>query len=166
MSFGNTRKLRAAFEHTVSATGTTFIHFSHPKAPSLLMTRNPLSQPQVVPVLLAGTASGGEGINPLLGIELSKAGNDWMPLFQGITDGEGFFCVMVPFLFYRAPSTGNFPTAAQAACDEVGESGLLVSWCFVRCGVSYQTKDGQLHQSKDYPEALGAEVEEAQPWEN
>jgi hypothetical protein len=153
-------KLRAAFEHSISAEGVTLINFSHPNAPSLLMTRNPASQPQVVPVLIAGTRAGGEWANAELGIELSKAGKEWMPLFQGITNGQGFYGIMAPFLFYRAPATGTFRAAAEAACQELSERGLLTSWFFVRCGVSYLTKDGRLHKPTDYPQALGAEVGE------
>ena len=153
-------KLRTAFEHSVSGSGVTLINFSHPSAPSLLLTRNPATQPQVVPVLIAGTDAGGQWANTELGVELSKAGSEWMPLFQGISDGEGFYGIMAPFLFYRAPAHGTFRAAAEAACQEVSERGLLTSWFFVHCGVNYLTKDGRLHKPEDYPRAFAAELED------
>lgn len=159
-----TSKLRAAFEHIVPFHGVTLIHFSHPKAPSLLLTRNPASQPQVVPVLVSGKRAGGELANTELGIELGKAGSGWLPLFQGITDGDGFHGIMAPFLFYRAPADGSFRAAAAAACREASERGLLTSWFIAHCGVSYLTKDGRLHKPEDYPRAFSTEPEDKQPW--
>jgi len=159
-------KLRAAFEHSVSGSGTTFILFAHPRAPSLLLTRNPVLLPQVVPAVLAGTLFGGEEANTQLGVELSKAGNGWLPLFSSINDGAGFHAVLAPFLFYRAPEHGTFREVARAACEELGERGVLTGWCFVHCGITYLTKDGRFHESKDYSTPLWDEVEEAQPWVN
>lgn len=159
-------KLCGAFEHSVSAKGITFISFINPRAPSLLMTRNAAHLPQVVPVLLAGTLLGGEEANTSLGLELSKAGGGWLPLFQGMTAADGFYGIMMPFLFYRAPVRGTFRSAAEAACEELGERGLLTSWCFVLCGIQYLTKDGRFHDSREYPRALWNEVEAAKPWVN
>ena len=159
-------KLSAAFEHSVSGTGTTLIHFMHPRAPSLLMTRNPVFSPQVVPAVLAGTLFGGEEANTRLGLELSKAGNGWLPLFCNINDGEGFHAVLAPFLFYRAPESGTFREAAENACEELGRRGLLTGACFVRFGITYLTKDGRCHDSKDYHAALWDDIEAAQPWAN
>lgn len=156
-------KLRGAFEHTVSEKGTTFVSFMNPRAPSLLMTRNPEFLPQVVPVLLAGTLLGGEEANTSLGLELSTAGSGWLPLFQGMSDGAGFFGIMAPFLFYRAPSQGTFRAAAEAACEELGERGLLTSRCFVRCGIEYLTKDGRFHSVGDYADVMQANGEPLAP---
>ena len=159
-------KLRAMFEHTVSASGTRIIFFRNPRAPSLLMTRNPAQLPHVVPVLLAGTATGGEEANTALGLELSRKGDPWLPLFQGMTDENGFYGIMAPYLFYRAPRRGSFRQAAVEACRELGESGFLTGWCLVHCGVSCLTKDGRFHEAKDYSLTLWRDVEEAQPWAN
>jgi len=159
-------KLRTAFEHTVSAGTTRIIFFRNPRAPSLLMTRNPAQLPQVVPVLLAGTAAGGAEANTALGLELGKLGGPWLPLFQGMTGQDGFYGIMLPYLFYRAPQRGTFRQAAEGACRKLGESGLITGWCLVHCGVSYLTKDGRFHEAKDYPRALWRDVEEAQPWVN
>ena len=159
-------KLRAAFEHTVSAGTTRIIFFRNPRAPSLLMTRNPAQLPQVVPVLLAGIAAGGAEANTALGLELGKLGGPWLPLFQGMTGQDGFYGIMFPYLFYRAPQRGTFRQAAEGACRKLDESGLLTGWCLVHCGVSYLTKDGRFHEAKDYPRALWRDVEEAQPWAN
>jgi len=156
-------KLRGAFEHSVSAKGITFISFVNPRAPSLLMTRNAGHLPQVVPVLLAGTLLGGEEANTTLGLELSTAGDGWLPLFQGMTDGDGFYGIMAPFLFYRAPDRGTFRSAAQAVCEELGERGLLTSWCFVRCGIQYLTKDGRFHSVGEYEDVMRANGEPLAP---
>lgn len=156
-------KLRDAFEHSVSAKGITFVSFVNPRAPSLLMSRNDGHLPQVVPVLLAGTLLGGEEANTTLGLEISHAGDGWLPLFQGITDGKGFYGVMAPFLFYRAPDHGTFRSAAQSACEDLGERGLLTSWCFVRCGIEYLTKDGRFHVVGDYADVMRANGETTAP---
>ena len=159
-------KLRATFEHTVPASGTRIIFFRNPQAPSLLMTRNPTQLPQVVPVLRAGTATGGEEANAALGLELSRKGGPWLPLFQSMTNENGFYGIMAPYLFYRALGRGTFRTVAEAVCRELVESGFLTGWCLVHCGVSYLTKDGRFHEAKDYSLALWRDVEEAQPWAN
>ena len=152
-------KLRGAFEHSVSAKGITFISFMNPRAPSLLLTRNPAHLPQFVPVLLAGTLLGGQETNTSLGLELSTAGDGWLPLFQGMSDGDGFYGIMAPFLYYRAPDRGTFRSAAQAACEDLGERGLLTSWCFVRCGIQYLTKDGRFHSPEEYADVMRANGE-------
>ena len=53
-------QLLGAFAKSVSEEGTTMIVFTHPNAPTLLLSRNPKTLPQVVPVLLAGSLFGGE----------------------------------------------------------------------------------------------------------
>jgi len=157
------QKLISAFEATVPSDGTTLIMFSHPRAPSLLMSRNPESLPQVVPVLLAGTNAGDEESNTQLGVELSLAGHDWLPLFQGITDGAGFRAVMSPMLFYRPAGKGTFPAAARTACRTLEQRGLLAGWCMVRCGIRYLTKDGRFHAAEEYPAAIAANTVEEAP---
>lgn len=147
-------QLLGAFAKSVSDEGTTIIVFTHPNAPTLLLSRNPKTLPQVAPVLLAGSLFGGEEANVRLGLALSQANPEWFPLFQCITDGEGFFGVIVPYLFYRAPETGSFSAASKAACEEATESGLLTDWCILQCGISYLTKDGKSHRVENYPQAF------------
>ncbi|MEI7864863.1 MAG: hypothetical protein WCI38_05775, partial [Chthoniobacterales bacterium] len=106
------------------------------------------AQPQVVPVLLAGSLFGGEEANVRLGIALSQANSEWFPLFQCVTDGQ---------VYYRAPRTGSFSRAATAACEEVAESGLLTDWCVVQCGIGYLTKDKKSHRVENYPQAFEEE---------
>lgn len=150
-------QLMAAFATSVPETGTTMVLFRHPNAPILLLSRNPATLPQVVPVLLAGCLFGGQEANVRLGVALSLASDGQIPLFQGITDGGEFHGIMAPYLFYRAPENGRFSAAAKKACEEAAEDGLLTDWCLVRCGVSYVTKDGKAHRVEDYPEAFKEE---------
>ena len=150
-------QLLAAFAKTVPKTGTAAVFFRHPSAPTLLLSRDPATLPQVVPVLVAGSLTGGLAANTQLGVALSLAGDEQIPLFQGISDGAGFHAVMAPYLFYRAPENGCFSAAVKNACQEAAEEGLLTDWCVVRCGISYLTKDGKNHRAEDYPEAFDAE---------
>jgi len=150
-------QLLGAFAKSVSEEGITMIVFTNPNAPTLLLSRNPRAIPQVVPVLLAGSLFGGEQANVRLGIALSQANSEWFPLFQCVADGEGFFGVIAPYLYYRAPKTGSFSCAATAACEEVAESGLLTDWCIVQCGIGYLTKDGKSHRVENYPQAFEEE---------
>ena len=147
-------RLLGSFAQSVSAEGTTMIVCTHPNAPTLLLSRNLRTLPQVVPVLLAGSLFGGEAANVRLGRALSQANSEWFPLFQCVTDGKGFCGVIAPYLFYRAPETGSFSAAAKAACEEVAKTGLLTDWCIVLCGISYLTKDGKSHRVENYPQAL------------
>ncbi len=150
-------QLLAAFATSVPATGTTMILFQHPDAPNLLLSRAPATLPQIVPVLLACSLTGGEEACVRLGVALSLAGGEQLPLFQGITDGGGFRGVMAPYLFYRAPEDGCFSAAAKKACEKASEDGLLAAWCIVRCGIAYVTKDGKTHRAEDYPDAFKEE---------
>ena len=147
-------QLLAAFATSVPETGTAMILFQHPSAPTLLLSRDPATLPQIVPVLLAGSLAGGEEASARLGVALSLAGGEQLPLFQGITDGGGFCGVMAPYLFYRAPEDGCFSATAKKACEKAAEDGLLAAWCIVRCGISYLTKDGKTHRAEDYPDAF------------
>lgn len=151
------RKLIDTFEASVPSEGTTFIMFSHPNAPSLLMSRDPKILPQVVPVLLAHTSSGGSDENTLLGVDLSMAGDGWLPLFQSISDGKDFHGVMTPFLFYRPRVGGTFYDAVRRACEELVGEERLTDWCIVRCGIKYLTKDGRFHSVEEYAQALNSQ---------
>ena len=151
------RKLIETFEASVPSMGTTFIMFTHPNAPSLLMSRDPKILPQVVPVLLAHTSSGGSDENTLLGVDLSMAGDGWLPLFRELSDGKDFYGVMTPFLFYRPRIGGTFGDAASRACAELAEEGRLTDWCIVRCGIKYLTKDGRFHSAEEYAQALNSQ---------
>lgn len=147
------RKLIGAFEATVPESSTTAIFFTHPKAPHLILTRSP-EQPQVVPVLLAGTNLGGQIENTKLGISISLASNERLPLFQGISDGNGFYCAIAPFLFYRGYKVSEFKKISTDICKKLADDGALTSWLIVKCAISYLTKDGRFHHSGEYPEAF------------
>jgi len=147
------KKLLAAFETTVSATGITTIFTTHPKAPHLLLTRNP-KFPQNVPILIAGSILGGATGNALLGGKLGLLNEEYLPLSQTVSDNNGTWCVFLPYLFYRNKSSSGFFTAATEAAQELAEVGILTSWFFIKCSVAYLTKDGRTHHAEDYPEAF------------
>ena len=150
------KKLLAAFETTVSATGITTIFTTHPKAPHLLLTRNP-KFPQNVPILIAGTLLGGAAGNALLGGQLGLLNEEYLPMSQTVTDNNGTWCVFLPYLFYRNKSSSEFFTAATEAAQELAETGTLTSWFIIKCSVAYLTKDGRTHHAEVYPDAFTPE---------
>ena len=147
------RKLLAAFEEKVPISGITGIFFRNPRAPSLLLSRSPDAN-QDVPILLAGIQHGGENANADLGMTISSAGNGRLPLFQCMSEGESVTGIFSPFLFYRGFNSSDFERVATEVCQSLHGDGALTAWLIVKCSVTYITKDGRTHDSRDYPEAF------------
>ena len=147
------RKLLAAFEEKVPISGITGIFFTNPRAPSLLLSRSPDAN-QDVPILLAGTQLAGENANADLGMTISSAGNERLPLFQCMSEGESVTGIFAPFLFYRGFNSSDFERVSTEVCQSLHGDGALTGWLIVKCSVTYITKDGRTHDSRDYPEAF------------
>jgi hypothetical protein len=143
------KKLLDAFEASISATGFTVFLFRNPKAPNLMLSRNPTT-PQIVPVLVAGISIGDEEANLELGGKLYLQNKEYLPLTQAISDKKGFWGVITPYLFYKGGAESGFLKAANAAARELADARDLTDWIIVKCYVEYITKDGLIHYPKDY----------------
>ena len=77
-----------------------------------------------------------------------------LPLFQCMSKGETVTGIFAPFLFYRGFNSSDFERVATEVCQSLHGDGALTAWLIVKCSVTYITKDGRTHDSRNYPEAF------------